>query len=319
MWDMRRIKRIDLEITSFCNIKCSGCTRELASQKDYFNNREILSLELIKQKFRKEDWPEIKILNLCGSIDEPTSHPEFFDIIKFFKEWEIYISISTNGSIRSESWWTELGSILKDVKHHVIWGIDGIDETSEIYRQGSKFSKVQKNFRAFNKAGGRSTWQFIVMEHNKHQLDSLQEIAKQEGFDKVKIINSTRTEGNVVYVPVPTVESKEVECRYLTQGFAFINHLGEVVPCCYMNPDHLNASSPNFVHTNTHHNRYINTWKEFGGSMATNIKYNEIKDVIEGDFFDWVADSWNDKTNLLSRCEHFCKKKQQNKFQQVNL
>ena len=62
------------------------------------------------------------------------------------------------------------------------WGIDGSDETSEIYREGSNFKKVRDNFRAFIKAGGRAHWQFISFEHNEHPLEIARELAKKEGF-----------------------------------------------------------------------------------------------------------------------------------------
>ena len=314
MWDMRRIRRIDLEITSFCNIKCSGCSRETTVFREDFKDKEIMSLETIQQKFRKEDWPGLKIVNFCGSVDEPTTHPQFFDIIKFFKEWDVFISISTNGSIRSEKWWTELAEILKDHQHNVIWGIDGIDETSEIYRKGSKFVKVQKNFRAFNKAGGKSAWQFIVFEHNKHQLPFLEDIAKKEGFVKTTIINSARGDGadpKIQPVRFITKETPEIECRYLNEGLIFINHLGDVIPCCYWNSDQLSLSSPNYVIKDIPQHRYSRMWRDHGGPLATNLKYNEIKDVVEGDFFQSIVESWSDGSQILNRCEHFCKKKNQ--------
>ena len=84
MW---KVDWIDIELTSFCNIHCEGCFRELSDYADKVNNTEKLSLEIIKERFRKEDFPGIKIINFCGSVDEPTSHPQFFDIVKHFLGW----------------------------------------------------------------------------------------------------------------------------------------------------------------------------------------------------------------------------------------
>ena len=321
MWSSKRIKRIDIELTSFCNIKCPGCSRENTRFREDFLNKEIISLETIQKRFRKEDWPALIGINFCGSIDEPTSHPQFFEIIEFFKEWDIYINIATNGSIRTEQWWTRLGETLKDTRHMVHWGIDGIDEISEQYRIGSNYKKVEKNFRAYNAAGGKSTWQFIVMDHNEHQLPFLEAKAKEEGFVSTKLIYSNRkhNQDKVEYVKPEVEETPEVECRYLNEGFVFINHLGDVIPCCYWNAEHLEASSPNFVPSkHVNRQRYLDMWMEHGGPLATNIKYNEIADVINGDFFDAVAESWNNQP-LLERCEHFCKKKKQSVFKRKDL
>ena len=317
MWKAERIKRIDIELTSFCNIHCSGCSRENTRfREDFLNKKEnIISLDTIKKKFRKEDWPNLYSINFCGSIDEPTSHPEFLEIVKFFVPWGVNISISTNGSIRSEEWWAELAGILKGTSHSVLWGIDGIDETSEIYRVGSNFKKVQRNFRSFINAGGRSMWQFIVMDHNQHQLEQLEEVAKKEGFISTKIIHSTRKHGDVDYVKPEIEEVDQVECRYLHEGFIFINCLGDVIPCCYWNADHLEYSSPNFVPSKfDRRTQYLELWKAHGGQLCSNLEYNEIVDVIEGDWFDAIAESWF-HTPLLDRCEHFCKKKQHNRFE----
>ena len=316
MWNSNRIKRIDVELTSFCNIACPGCSRSHSRFREDYLNKDIISFDTIQKKFKRSDWPALEGVNFCGSIDEPTTHPDFFKIIEFFKEWDININISTNGSIKTEGWWERLAKTLSGTSHMVQWGIDGIDETSEIYRIGSNFKKVQKNFRAFNKAGGRSTWQYIVMEHNQHQLPLLEETAKKEGFVRTKLIYSNRIhgtsdKGSVEYITPEIEEIPQVECLYLHSGIVFINHKGDVIPCCYFNNEHLEVSSPNFKPSNKpNRQRYIDIWLEHGGPLATNMKYNEIKDVINGDFFDAIAESWTQKP-LLERCEHFCKKKKQ--------
>ena len=39
----------------------------------------------------------LKLLNFCGSVDEPTTHPEILDIVKHFLEFT-EINIASNGS-----------------------------------------------------------------------------------------------------------------------------------------------------------------------------------------------------------------------------
>ena len=143
--------------------------------------------------------------------------------------------------------------------------------------------------------------------------------AKEEGFWSTKVIYSSRKEGNVDYVRPDVEETKEVECRYLNEGYVFINCRGDVIPCCYWNSDHLEAASENYIPLkDPSKNRYLELWKEHGGQLATNMKYNEIAEVIEGDFFDAVAESWTQQP-LLNRCEHFCKKKKQNIFKKTKI
>ena len=313
MWDINRITRLDFELTSFCNISCSGCSRSTTNNReDFLNKKEnILSLELIKSKFKKEMFPSINCINFCGSIDEPTSHPDFLEIVRYFREWDpdMNINIATNGSIRTVKFWTELAEILKGSRHCVTWGIDGSDELSEVYRAGSNYKKVQQNYRAFNAAGGTSMWQFIIMEHNKHQVEEVKQVAKDEGFWQVKYINSARKEGDVEYVRPEVEEEKEVQCRYLHEGFIFINCLGDVIPCCYWNFIHLELSSPNYKRKGKEKvQAYADLYLQHGGTLASNLRYNEVKDVIEGDWFDAIADSWL-QTPLMEKCETMCKTK----------
>ena len=71
----------------------------------------------------------------------------------------------------------------------VFFGLDGTDQKSlEKYRIGSNFKKVQRNWRAFIKAGGNATWQFIVFEHNEHLLEQAEQMSKDEGFKNLHSI-----------------------------------------------------------------------------------------------------------------------------------
>lgn len=87
MWSMDTIEWIDIELTSYCNIRCKGCFRVLSKEADKILNKEILDLKTLRERFQKQFFPNIKIINFCGSIDEPISHPQFFDVIKHFKDW----------------------------------------------------------------------------------------------------------------------------------------------------------------------------------------------------------------------------------------
>jgi len=317
MWHRNKVTRIDIELTTFCNIKCPSCTRE-SNDIGSILNTETLSLETIRTRFHKADFPNLICINFCGSIDEPISHPEIYEIIDFFCEWGIHINISTNGSLRNENWWENLAYRLSKTSHTVTWGIDGIDETSEIYRVGSDFNKVRKNFRAFNKAGGNSIWQFIVFEHNKHQLDLLESVAKSEGFQKTKIIYSTRdktisfhkktkTEKLIQPTQKSKTEFESIHCRYLNNGMLFINCFGYVVPCCYINPYYLfNKAGIKYDDRFEDYLRYLDNLARFNGLSNTNINNRDIVDIIEGEFFNHIYDSWS-SNNPYNICVNKCK------------
>ena len=83
----------------------------------------------------------MKLVNFCGSIDEPTLHPELLDIVKYFNEHSVSINISSNGSTKTEKFWHDLGK----EKVSVFFGVDGIDQKSlEKYRVGANLKNFKK-------------------------------------------------------------------------------------------------------------------------------------------------------------------------------
>ena len=306
MWKAKQIEWIDIELTSFCNISCQGCFRVISKYADDINNKQVLSYDLIKKRFKKEDFPNIKIINFCGSVDEPTTHPEFFAILEYFKQWNCHINIATNGSTKTDQWWARVGDLLKDTSHAVTWGIDGADSTSELYRVGSNFLKVQKNFRAFIKAGGCAIWQFIVFEHNEHQHEDAKQLATAEGFSSFKTIYSHRKVGPKA-VENKIEETPYIDCKYLAQQRIFVNHMGNVIPCC-----HLNSETLEWAAGRNNLTSYGDMLNDEGGKLAINLEYNTLEEIVEGDVFNNIVDSWKDFS--IPKCYQTCKKKKHDKF-----
>ena len=313
MWEMDTIEWLDIELTSFCNIECKGCFRVISKHADKILNKEYIDIDVIQERFQKSMFPSIKIINFCGSVDEPTSHPQFFDIIRHFADWGAHINIATNGSLRTTKWWTELAGILPS-SHAVTWGIDGSDELSEVYRQGSNFTKVEQNYRAFNAAGGRSNWQFIVFEHNEHQLEEAKQKASDEGFKNFKTIISHRkdTKGDVKAAKTEKIDNAPeipyVSCKYGNQKRIFINHMGNVIPCCHLNAKMMEYSVSESIkddfETLLANNDYKNT---------INLNRVSIKEAINSNVWNGIIDSW-DSDNPVPRCMQVCKQMKRDTF-----
>ena len=308
MWSSNTLEWIDIELTSFCNIKCKGCFRVQSSQADKILNKTYINLETIKEKFKKEMFPNIKILNFCGSVDEPTTHPQFFEIMKHFSDWGAHMNIATNGRLRTTSWWEKLASILPRT-HKVTWGIDGSDETSELYREGSNFKKVQKNFRAFINAGGRANWQFIVFEHNEHQLETAKQMAKAEGFEEFKTIISHRKDtGGVKHKKIEKVESTCISCKYANQKRIFVNHMGNIIPCC-----HLNSKMLEYPVSGEKKDRFEEILEDSDYMQDINLSNVSIDEAMNGKVWNSIINSW-ESNNRIPRCEQVCKQNKRDVF-----
>lgn len=308
MWNSKTLEWIDIELTSFCNIKCKGCFRVVSKQADKILNKTYLDIDVIKEKFQKEMFPNIRIINFCGSVDEPATHPNFFEIIKHFAEWNCHINIATNGSLRNKKWWAELATILP-TSHRVTWGIDGADELSEVYREGSNFKKVQENYRSFIAAGGQAVWQFIEFEHNQHQTEIAKQLAKDEGFKDFKIIISHRNDiGGVKHKKIEVEESPCISCKYSNQKRIFINHMGNIIPCC-----HLNSKMLEFAVSNNIKDLFEEILVKHDYMNTINISNVSIDDAMNSNVWNDIKNSWaSDKR--ISKCESTCKENRRDKF-----
>ena len=307
---MDTIEWIDIELTSFCNISCKGCFRVVSKQADKILNKTYIDLDVIKDKFRKEQFPAIKIINFCGSVDEPTTHPQFFEIVEHFADWNCHVNVATNGSIRTPQWWERLAKTMPK-SHRVTWGIDGSDELSEVYREGSNFKKVQENFRAFIAAGGQAVWQFIEFEHNMHQTEIAKQMAKDEGFKDFKTIISHRK--NVTGIKhkklaEPEEVSYTISCKYGNQKRIFVNHMGNVIPCC-----HLNSKMLEYAVTNEPKDKFEDILNENDYMNDINIDNVTVEQAINSKTWTAIKDSW-DSDEKIPRCESVCKQKIRDKF-----
>ncbi len=303
MWSGDTIEWIDVELTSFCNIDCPGCFRQIKRQKvNHILNKDILTLNQLKKWITKKTFPNLDLLNFCGSIDEPSLHPEIIEIVDHFSK-HCNINISTNGSTKTKTFWGKLGSY----GISSFFGIDGIDQSSlEKYRIGSNFKKIQENFREFIKSGGHATWQFIAFEHNEHLIEDAKRMAKEEGFENFRLIYSHRND-NQESKKIQRDEEQSIVCKYANQKRIFISHTGVLLPCCFLNSEFLQSYA-----TNEYHTDFQKIYEKFGGILNTNLKYSEPTEIIDGQLFENIVKSW--KMKPVSRCWSTCKKAKQDVF-----
>jgi len=206
------IGRLQLEITNYCNAFCSQCERnymielqnETSEERRDFTldydielNNTFLSIADIKKTFLPNKWTHLDEIVLCGNVDEPVINPDVIEIIKYFyyldnKEKDIWVHV--NGGSRSESFWSELGKLSKELNNRltVVFGIDGDEETNHLYRKNVDWKTLQKNWRAYISSGGRAGWQFIVFKWNQHQIADIKKLSEAEKFERFVVIKSFR-------------------------------------------------------------------------------------------------------------------------------
>lgn len=186
MYDYKDIKSIHLEVTQNCQANCPMCDRNMNGQgiNPHINLSE-LTLKDCKLIFEPSFIAQLDTMYMCGNLGDPIIARDTLEIFKYFREHNpnIWLSMNTNGGARDQTWWTELASVFGQ-KGTVIFSVDGLVNTNHIYRQGVKWLAVENNMQSFIAAGGRARWDFLIFEHNQHQVEEAEALAIKWGCEK---------------------------------------------------------------------------------------------------------------------------------------
>ena len=183
-FDYTNIDEYQIEITSYCNAACPQCPRnDLGQGINPFMPLGHLDRAVIDCAFPQELCQRLRQIFFCGSYGDPIMHPDFLDILWDFRKKtpSLWLYIHTNGGVHHEDYWREIAKILHG-HGQIDFGIDGIGDALSLYRRNVDFDTVLRNAQSFISAGGRAQWNFIVFQHNQHQVEQARLLSQQLGF-----------------------------------------------------------------------------------------------------------------------------------------
>ena len=195
MLKLHEITKLQIELTTRCNARCPMCVRNYRGMEynDGYPETE-LRLSDIKQMFPPEFLKQIKSILFNGNLGDFGLAKDAIEIVKYFVENKVsHIDISTNGSMRTPSWWAQLA--LPGV--NVGFAIDGLADTHYLYRQDTDWHKIIENAKGLIEAGGTAIWRFIPFDHNRHQEEECRQLANSIGFYQFQNIGQGRDRGYV--------------------------------------------------------------------------------------------------------------------------
>lgn len=190
-FSIENVKLLHVESSTKCNAWCPGCDRNMHG---YGLAKDLIQEDLSADRFDEllNELPNLEIIQFCGNLGDPIAGKNFLKLLDIAVSTGAKIQIHTNGGLRSKKWWADLGCNLKNYNHDIWFGIDGLKDVHEIYRQGTKYEKVIENATSFIKNGGHSTWQFIPFAHNEHQMKDCIRESQKLGFKKFKVVPTFR-------------------------------------------------------------------------------------------------------------------------------
>lgn len=276
LWKMskhRPLLTLDIELTTNCNARCPQCSRtdELnrCSKKDWLPLIQV-SIEQFKSWFPPKDMQHIHIFHFSGTYGDPGMCKDLYDIVEYiiFNSKSI-VSINTNGSMRSEDFWFQLGALGRD-RLRIMFDVDGIDqEMHSFYRRGTNLQKVLDNIESICQTPAIVSVLTVMFKHNQDYVEQIQDMCRELGvtrFDTVEGNNFTEgpefnfiSENNIPqvleqvtrpdreqgleridrrvrdYRHIDIVEDYEsIECLAAKDNNIRISASGLVSPCCYL-------------------------------------------------------------------------------------
>jgi MoaA/NifB/PqqE/SkfB family radical SAM enzyme len=186
LFNFNKIDEYQVELTTYCNAACPQCPRNInGGRVNPHLKLEHLPRSVINQAFTTELCNRLRQVFFCGSYGDPIMHPDFLDILWDFRQKspKLWLYMHTNGGAHDTEFWQEIAYIINGYGQ-IDFNIDGLEDTNHLYRRNTDFNKIIKNAKAFIDAGGRAVWNFIVFEHNQHQIKQAEQLSKELGFDK---------------------------------------------------------------------------------------------------------------------------------------
>jgi sulfatase maturation enzyme AslB (radical SAM superfamily) len=188
-------RRIQVESSSRCNLSCPGCGRTKWIAEG--NKPDIADMDM--DHFRALVRPENKVDHLTYNLalSDPVYSGVFLEQLEYLNTLDKRprVSLSTNGSGRSERWWVKLAGLLDQNTDRVEFAIDGLEDTNHLYRRNSDWDSIilgVKTLRA--NYTGKMLWRYVIFEHNCHQVLAARDLATELGFNRFRpVVGDGRT------------------------------------------------------------------------------------------------------------------------------
>nr|BAR29724.1 Molybdenum cofactor biosynthesis enzyme-like protein [uncultured Mediterranean phage uvMED]BAR29773.1 Molybdenum cofactor biosynthesis enzyme-like protein [uncultured Mediterranean phage uvMED]BAR29818.1 Molybdenum cofactor biosynthesis enzyme-like protein [uncultured Mediterranean phage uvMED] len=178
----QKLSSPNMDLSHRCILRCPQCLR----QKVEGLPRIKRSFDIGKPEFRKIlNYYENQI-TFCGQISDPIYHPDFLAFLEMMNGLGKGLRVATNGTNdksgnMDDKWWEKAYSYGLG-ENCWVFGVDGLDEKSELYRIGSNFKQVWETMKMGVQAGHPIVWQFIIFGYNEHEIEQAKEIAHKEGI-----------------------------------------------------------------------------------------------------------------------------------------
>lgn len=223
-----KVNLLHLEVSNLCNAACPCCPRFFENSPNVTKTLKLgyISYETFVEWFPVEFLNKVNFLLFCGNHGDPGTNPDLAKIIDYCASTEVQkIQVHTNGGMKTTKFWSEVAHALKNYHGtgELIFSVDGLEDTNHIYRRNVKWDKLVANMKTVGEINpGRENggfdffWEYLVFQHNEHQIEEAKERAKEYGFCSIVFKKPVNLDDGENITPVP-VYDKEGKFEYWLQ------------------------------------------------------------------------------------------------------
>lgn len=352
MYNYTDIKSIHLEVTQNCQASCPMCDRNMNGEGiNPHINLDELSLIDCMNIFSPQFIEQLDTMYMCGNLGDPIVAKDTLQIFKYFRKHnpKIWLSMNTNAGAKTVEWWRELAHVFGRMGA-VIFSVDGLRDTNHLYRQGVNWDNVERNMRAFIDAGGRARWDYLIFEHNEHQVEKAELLSKEWGCERFvkkksgrfitsdikpksshQAVNRKGVETQNLSQPkeeknknLALLKQKEIEKSYGSMN-EYLDKCG--ITCKVAKQGSIFVTAEGLLmpccwtagrmykwwHADPKIEQVWDHIDNAGGKQSINIIHNDIKHVVNGKLIDSITSSW-DKESIAKGKLGVCAQKCGNEF-----
>tara|TARA_B100001094_G_scaffold330863_1_gene397239 strand:- start:1257 stop:2504 length:1248 start_codon:yes stop_codon:yes gene_type:complete len=184
------IKIIQFEPTSYCNLRCIGCSRTDSHtglpKKIVLDHQQHISLELIEPIFK--NLKNLERIKFDGDIGDCFSHPNLYEIVEKILDLlpNVKILLHTNLSNGTDETFLKLIQLSKRIT--IIAGVDGLYDECSTYRRGASWKIIQRRFEMLKEySPDRHKWRWLDFDFNRHQQDEAKLMSIDYKFNEFEL------------------------------------------------------------------------------------------------------------------------------------
>lgn len=189
---------VDVAITNLCNARCPQCQRTDVNGLGVIKTLPLTTWTLkdFERRFPIKTLDDISEFSFCGTWGDPLMARDIDKICHYIIDnSNAKIIITTNGSIRKEKFYWDLG-VYCGGRLSMVIDVDGINEQMhQKYRRGTSLKKSLDALQSLSQTKAIPLSQSIIFKHNEKYKDQIKELAIAHGSHFHQHFNSDRFDG----------------------------------------------------------------------------------------------------------------------------